>query len=150
MRIYLFGLRLTVLSLVVLMGLAGCREEKATTADEEASGYVMSLDVEPDPPTVGEATLIFTIREEQGPLIGDASVKVQGDMNHAGMQPVFGEVDSSIDGLYRIPFEWTMAGEWILTVTVTFADGSDTQATFDLSVGADGEMDMDMAATEEG
>ena len=148
MRFNLFRTRLSVFALVLLFALVGCREDETPTPEANHPLYVMSLDVEPDPPAVGETSLIFTVREERGPLIGDAVVSVRGDMNHAGMQPVFGEVDGSIDGLYRVPFEWTMAGDWILTVTVTFTDGSSTQNAFAFSVASEGEMQMDMADSE--
>lgn len=139
MRKILLRTRMITILLVLMIAVAGCREEATPTPEAQQSPYIMSLDVEPSPAAVGETMLIFTVREERSPLIGGAKVSVRGDMNHAGMEPVFGEVDEDIDGLYWVPFEWTMAGEWILTVTIDFADGSTAQETFDFSVGLEGE-----------
>ncbi len=37
-------------------------------------------------------------------------------------------------GVYRTDLEWTMAGDWIVTVTATLADGQTVEQQFDLSV----------------
>jgi len=41
---------------------------------------------------------------------------------------------------YAIPFEWTMGGDWVVTVDVTLADGRTASRQFDLSI--TGQMDM--------
>jgi hypothetical protein len=56
------------------------------------------------------------------------------------MTPVFGETQTSQNGEYRIPFEWTMAGDWFVEITVTQANGGDSVTQrFDLSVYTDEE-----------
>ncbi|MEZ4734925.1 MAG: copper chaperone PCu(A)C [Caldilineaceae bacterium] len=63
--------------------------------------------------------------------ITDATVSLEGNMNHAGMAPVFAEPvtdgdDGTIDGIYQAPFQFSMLGDWIITITVEQADGSQT------------------------
>ena len=70
----------------------------------------------------------------------------RGDMSHAGMAPVIASSEDDADGVYRIPFEWTMAGDWFVDVTVTLADGREVVQRFDLSVS--GAMMHDAMATE--
>lgn len=67
----------------------------------------------------------------------DATVTLEGNMNHAGMAPVIGEpvqdsADGASDGVYTIPFQFSMLGDWIITVQVDLADG--TEATKDVNV----------------
>jgi len=69
--------------------------------------------------------------------ITDATVALEGNMNHAGMVPILtdpvrDDADSATDGLYRLPFQFSMLGDWIVTVTATLADG--TEATKDIEV----------------
>lgn len=69
--------------------------------------------------------------------ITDATVVLEGNMNHAGMvpvltDPVHDEADGATDGIYRLPFQFSMLGDWIVTVTATLADGS--EATKDVEV----------------
>ena len=67
----------------------------------------------------------------------DATVTLEGNMNHAGMAPMLTDSvkdgdDGASDGVYNIPFQFTMLGDWIVTVTVDLADG--TQTTQDINV----------------
>lgn len=67
----------------------------------------------------------------------DATVTLEGNMNHAGMAPVIGEpvqdsADGASDGVYTIPFQFSMLGDWIITVKVELADGA--EATQDINV----------------
>ncbi len=137
--------------IVTVLVLVGCRESQQT---EDSGDADVTIDVafEPDPPTTGESTLLITLTDADGDAINDASVAVRGDMNHAGMVPVNAEAGNASDGVYSIPFEWTMGGDWILTVTATLAD--DTVITEEVDVNGvtavDGAMDMsDMDMTEE-
>ncbi len=50
-------------------------------------------------------------------------------MNHAGMMPVITAAvhdgdDGTADGAYRVPFSFTMLGDWIITAAITQANGS--------------------------
>lgn len=129
--------------LIVLIAaaiLSGCRQQAAPVAD--VSDLNVELQVTPEDPTVGEAELLVTVTDGEGNPIDDATVSVRGDMSHAGMVPVLGDVEGGENGVYSIPFEWTMAGDWTVEVTVELADGTTANQTFPFSV-TGGEMDMD-------
>ena len=104
--------------LAVLLG--GCRATPPETLTDDLD---ITVQLDPDPPQIGDAVLLVTISNAQGEPIDDARINVRGDMNHAGMRPVLREVENGQDGVYRIPFEWTMGGDWLLDVEVTLADG---------------------------
>jgi hypothetical protein len=54
-------------------------------------------------------------------------------MSHAGMQPVTVEASEDVPGRYVSDrFEFTMGGDWIITITGTLADGKELRRTFDL------------------
>lgn len=84
----------------------------------------LSVRTEPEPPAVGATELIVTLKDAQGTPIDGAVIQAHGNMDHAGMAPVDGESRESLKGVYRIPFEWTMGGGWIVTITATLPDGS--------------------------
>ncbi len=119
------------LTLLLLLLLVGCRQETQTTDDNSLQ---IDLRVEPEAPIVGEATMIVTVRDANDQPINDATVTVRGDMNHAGMVPVIEVVESGTDGEYFLPFEWTMAGDWIVEVSVELPDDTVETQTFDLAV----------------
>jgi hypothetical protein len=131
----------------VLLVLAGCRAPQPTPA--ASSDVRISLVVLPDPPATGESTLQVTVTNASGDPISGAQVSARGDMSHAGMVPVIAESVSSDAGVYAIPFEWTMAGDWFVDVTVTLADGTEVQQRFDLSVTGGGMHNMTMPEATE-
>ena len=127
------------LALVLALFLAACRQADPTPA---ATGdVVIDLVVRPQPPAVGEATLVISVADADGSPVTDAEVAARGDMSHAGMVPVTGSTDLGSDGDYAIPFAWTMAGDWIVDVTVTLEDDRELQQRFDVTV--EGAMSMD-------
>jgi hypothetical protein len=70
-------------------------------------------------------------------------VTVEGNMNHAGMVPVLADpvrddADGVADGSYRIPFQFTMLGDWIITVSVERADGAEVEQNIEATVGDQG------------
>lgn len=133
--------RFLFIGMALLLVLAGCRESAQPTA---ASSLQIEFNTDPLPPVPGEGTLIITVKDANGAAVNDATVTVRGDMNHAGMVPVEGESQEASDGLYRIPFNWSMGGDWILTVTATRPDGTTGSQRFDVSVGAMDDNDMNM------
>lgn len=125
--------RIMILALLVaLVILAGCRQRNSISNASE-TGQI-SLTVEPSPPNIGEAVLIVTLQDERGDPIQASLVQVRGDMSHAGMAPEFGKVETADEGEYRIPFEWTMGGDWILTITATLSNGEIIEDTFEFTV----------------
>ena len=126
------------LIILMLLALAACARQ---SREPDSSGVEISLTPQPEPPVVGDATLLITLADETGNPIEDARLDVKGDMSHAGMEPVLAEVAGGPRGVYVVPFTWTMGGDWFVTVDATLADGTIISRRFDLSVG--GEMDMD-------
>jgi hypothetical protein len=124
--------RLFLVFVFLSLVLVGCRQSSDPTPDPS---ILVNLRYEPDPPVVGEGTVIVVVRDALGNPIDNALVNIRGDMNHAGMVPVIVETQASVNGEYSVPFNWNMGGDWILTVTTTLADGSTTEVLFNVTVG---------------
>ncbi len=122
--------------------LVGCREQPQVIVPDEA-GVRMDLSVAPNPPAVGDASLVISIEDQDGQPISDADIAIRGDMNHAGMEPVLREASGGREGDYTVPFEWTMGGDWFVVVTATLPDGRVVEKQFDYVVASDGTMQMD-------
>lgn len=73
------------------------------------------------PPAIGPAPLVVTLTDPEGVGIDGATVRVEGDMTHAGMVPVLVDAEGQGEGVYRAEdMHFTMAGDWIITITVTY------------------------------
>lgn len=112
----LFGLLLIALLLVA------CKpppDRKAT----QGEGSILIASELTLAPAIGSAPMVVRVTDPEGVGIDGASVRVVGDMTHAGMQPVLVDAVGEGDGVYRADdMHFTMAGDWFVTVTVT-ADG---------------------------
>lgn len=90
-----------------------------------ASSSALSINARLDgAPLIGTVPVVVEVTEDGAPVVG-ATVKVTGDMTHAGMQPVTAVATELGDGTYRADdFAFTMAGDWFITVDVTTAGGT--------------------------
>ncbi len=116
---------------------------------QEAEQHPLQIElVEPlYPPGVGKYTLHVRVFDGDDNPINDAQVSVKGDMTHAGMVPVLAEATEGDKGLYKVPFEWTMGGDWIVTVQVTLPDGTIAEESFPMDISGD-PANCDVEATE--
>jgi hypothetical protein len=97
----------------------------------------MFMHVEPEPPSVGDSTLIVTLEDANGAPVDGAALQVHANMDHEGMMPVEGQTAESANGEYHVPLTWTMGGGWNITVTAQLPDnGGEVSNTFDLFVEA--------------
>ena len=108
----------------------------ASSTNATDDGLRTRVEVDGDEPTVGPATVtVYLLEDGQG--VTGATVEVTGDMTHAGMAPVTADAPQDEPGLYRTEgFEFTMAGDWILTAEITLPDGTTRRATTQTRVSA--------------
>ena len=110
---------------------------RESRGQETSPDITIVLSVDPSQVTIGEATLYFELKDAQDQPIEGASLRAKGDMSHAGMMPVLGDSVEIGDGNYSIPFEWTMVGDWILTITGELPDGQGFSRTFELTISSE-------------
>jgi hypothetical protein len=119
---------------IMLFVLVACNTDQTAPIVDDIT---IELAVEPDPPTTGESTLLVTVLDKEGNPMEDAHIAVHGDMDHEGMTPSDSESSEGSKGVYRVPFDWSMGGGWILDITVTLPDNGGTATEkFELFVGA--------------
>jgi hypothetical protein len=113
------SVRASVLLFLALSLTSGCQQKT-----DEAADVTVDLRVEPSPPKVGKAQLTLDVRDDGKPVEG-ATLKLEGNMAHAGMKPVFADAkeDKEKPGRYRAELDFTMGGDWFVLVTGKLADG---------------------------
>jgi copper(I)-binding protein len=137
--IYTFQLARLALSVLILVALVFVSCQRSERASEGDNGDVQ-IALQPMP---AEERLVVILTDASGAPITDATVALEGNMNHAGMIPVLADAigddaDGSADGHYHLPFTFTMLGDWIITVTVTQADGSSFSRNLDVRASEEG------------
>lgn len=121
-------------ALLALAALTGCSRASRQVAADQAPDVALVLSFQPNPPVVGRGQVTVEAADAAGRPVEGAAVNLRGDMSHAGMRPVLAEATAEPGGLYVAPFEWTMGGDWILTVTAALPDGRQAVRRFEVSV----------------
>ncbi len=100
---------------------------------------------------VGETRLLLRVSDRDGKAVSNpGTLSLRGDMDHAGMAPVLAEAERAVDGVFSLPFEWTMAGGWIVEATLTLPNGEVAVETFQFEILSEAmEADMDHGAMTE-
>jgi hypothetical protein len=103
----------------------------------DAGGGPDAPDVDVDlafdpPPCVGETVCTVTLTGSNGAPLEGATIEVEGNMNHAGMVPVFADLRGGAPGAYASDFEFTMGGDWFVVVRGELADGRRVERIFDV------------------
>jgi len=103
----------------LLAVLAGC----SGPGSDAAPDVKVDLSFQPNPPKVGAAEVLVTLADAGGQPLRGAAVKLEGNMNHAGMAPSFADAKEAEPGHYKGELNFTMGGDWFVLVNATLADG---------------------------
>jgi YtkA-like len=107
---------------------AGC-QPRADSAPE----ITLAWAVAPAPPVTGPARFSLTLTDTAaGQPVAGAAVRLEGNMSHAGMKPVFGAAREVAPGRYEAPLDFTMAGDWFVLVEARLRDGRTLQRQVDV------------------
>ena len=100
-------------------------------AGAPARDITVELSFDPAP-AVGDTTCTIRLGDASGAPVTGAALEVEGNMNHAGMVPVFGTAVEDAPGTYRAPLEFTMGGDWFVIVRAELADGRALEEILDV------------------
>jgi hypothetical protein len=88
------------LGFVLLLLLAGCGRRSRDLPDVD-----VVLEIKPSPPQLGLSSIVVTLHDADGQPISGARVELEGNMNHAGMVPVFADASEVAPGRYQAELE---------------------------------------------
>lgn len=122
------NLRLRTFLACLLLVAGACRQQQISPAD-------LRLELTASDALVGETTLLATVMDAEGkPITTRGTLNVRGDMRHAGRVPVFAEAAPGSAGVYSLPFEWTMAGSWLVEASLKLPNGDVAAQTFTFEI----------------
>ena len=89
-------------------------------------------EISPQPTRIGPATITLRLSDSSGMAVTGARITLEGNMSHAGMSPVFSEAKEIERGRYQARVEFSMAGDWIVSVHLTLSDGQKLERQFEI------------------
>lgn len=110
---------------LLFLFVAGCRSQPSVDIR-------IAPEVAPQPARVGQTTITLRVTDSSGALVKGARIKLEGDMSHSGMVPVFADAAELEPGRYRANIELSMAGDWIVLVHLTLRDGAKVERQFEI------------------
>jgi hypothetical protein len=93
----------------------------------------LAHEVSPQPPRVGQVTITLTFTDGSGKLLSGARIRLEANMSHPGMAPVFAEASEIDPGHYRSVLELSMAGDWYVIAHVSLPNGRMMDQQFELT-----------------
>lgn len=114
-------------SILLLVLLASC-----SRGGQDLPDVKVDLDIKPQPPQLGPATITLSLSDAQGQPLSGAVVELEGNMSHAGMVPVLAQASGVAPGLYQAELEFTMGGDWFILVRVDLPDGRSLERKIDV------------------
>ena len=92
----------------------------------------LAHEVSPHPPRVGQVTIKLSLTDDSGTPVTGAQIRLEGNMSHAGMVPVFADAKETEPGRYQSNMELSMAGDWFVLVHVTLKDNRKLDRQFEI------------------
>ena len=117
------------LALTVVLGAAAC---SPPGPDAGAPDVTVSCSILPSPPVTGPARVELALADSGGVPVAAHAVRLEANMNHAGMAPVLADARPTDGGGYSADIEFTMGGDWYLLIEATLEDGRTLQRRIDV------------------
>jgi hypothetical protein len=123
MRIPILFANIIILALI----LAACGANSNPEIDPTANGMNISTQTDPSPARVGDVEVILTVKDAQGNPVTGANVMVFADHTDMSGMNMSGQATEQGNGTYAILANFSMSGNWMLTVDVKTASQLETQ-----------------------
>jgi len=106
-------------------GIFGCK-------NQPAGEIFIAHEVLPQPPRVGQVEIRLRPTDASRKPLTGAQIKLEGNMSHAGMSPLFADTLEVAPGEYRANMNLSMAGDWVILVHLTLPDGAKLERQFEI------------------
>ncbi len=123
----LFCGTLLIFTCLAAADLTACR--KSAGPNQDVSVQVKIL---PQPVRPGGSTVTIQLADRSGTPISHAHIKVEGDMSHPGMAPVFGEASETAPGSYQAHLDFNMPGDWVVLLHIRLNNGKKIEQQVDV------------------
>ena len=108
--------------------LAGCGKPASS-----ASNIVINSELSPQPVRVGPVTVTLKVVDSAANPVSGAHIRMEGDMAHPGMVPVFADAKETEAGRYQGILQFNMSGDWVVLTHVILTDGQKLERQINVS-----------------
>lgn len=117
------SLLLVLLLCAGVLTIPGCRRPTADARGADDTSIFAKTQFSPQPVHLGAETLDLSLTDAAGQPVRGATIRVEGDMAHPGMAPIFSDARETAPGSYAATVNFTMGGDWVVLLHIRLADG---------------------------
>ncbi len=128
------NMNLIGLAVFVIVALGAFFLLKGNGGSAGANTEQLELVSQPNPPQLGNNTLVITVKDGAGKLVDNAKVSIDINMTTMNMGTQQGSATSQGNGKYAVAARLSMRGPWRVKTTVTYADGKEAKKDFVVNV----------------
>jgi hypothetical protein len=125
--------QLLILAVGLSLFLIACGGAATQGPIATAAPVTIALNTDPNPPVMGEVELLFTVVDDKGQPVNSADFDVIADHTDMSGMTMHGKASDQGNGNYAITTNFSMSGNWKLTVQVR-KDGLDYKQDLDLVI----------------
>ena len=118
-------LELTLISLLIfsVLFMTGCQAGNAYKATKTAGKYIVTLQMNHNPPVAGKNEATVNVKDQSGNAVTDAKVIVEYSMPAMpGMPAMNHKADTVLEGkAYKTTIDLMMSGSWTITTKINRA-----------------------------
>ena len=97
-----------------------------------ADAFSIHEAITPQPVRIGEATVKVQLADNAAQPITNATMMVEADMTHPGMNPVFMAATETAPGNYESKINFTMGGDWVVLLHIRLGNGVKIERQMDV------------------
>jgi hypothetical protein len=110
---------------VVILALWACWLGAACLRTTQARDLTFESSLTPRRAAVGRPALLeLRVLDAGGRPVLGAHLRVEAHMSHPGMAPFLATATERGNGVYDVPLQFSMAGDWIVLVTGSLSNGN--------------------------
>lgn len=118
--------------LVIALGVGLAIAQACRYQNDSVPDLTLTHEVSPQPPRVGPSTITLRVADASGKPATGLRIKLEGNMSHAGMSPVFAVAKETAPGEYSSTMELSMAGDWVCVVHMILPGGQELDRQFEI------------------
>ena len=103
---------------IMILVLAACTGNNSQETPAEPPSATISLVTNPDPAQVGDVELRFSVKDANGQPVSGADFDVFADHTDMAGMTMHGKATEQGDGIYGITANFSMSGNWKLSIQV--------------------------------
>jgi hypothetical protein len=117
---------------ILLLALSACWLGIACHRPAQARDLTFESTLSPRPVVGRPALLELHVLDAGGRPVLGAQLRVEAQMSHPGMAPLLATATERGNGVYEVPLQFSMAGDWIVLVTGSLPNGDKVEHRVDV------------------